>query len=246
VSRVIASIEARMGATRLPGKVMRDIGGCPMLGFMVDRVRRARSLDSIVIATTINPADDAIVRWAEGAGVACHRGSENDVLQRVVDAQRSQYSDIVVELCGDCPLCDPDLIDLAVDTYRTGGYDVVSTAHHPSYPQGTEVQVFSLDLLAGVADTVDDPAVREHVSLYFYENPARYRILALNAPPALRRPEVRLQVDYPEDLELVRTIVQRLAPRHGGAFGLPEIVGLLEQEPALRDINQHCEERSVR
>lgn len=246
MSRVVASIEARMGASRLPGKVMCDVGEMPMLGFIVNRLSRAKSLHSVVVATTVNPADDPIVRWAESAGVACFRGSEDDVLQRVVDAQRSQKSDIVVELCGDCPLIDPDLIDLAVDTYRNSRCDVVSSARQISYPQGTEVQVFGLDLLADVADSVADPAVREHVSLFFYENPERYRILDLDAPLALHRPHYRLQVDYPEDLALVREIADRFTSSHGTSFGLRDIVELLDREPALVQINRHCEERAAR
>jgi len=246
MSRVVASIEARMSASRLPGKVLMDIGGMPVIEFMATRVRLARTLDAVMIATTTNPADDAIAVWARNYGIACYRGSEGDVLGRVVEAQRTQNSDLVVELCGDCPLIDPELIDLAVNTFRAGDCDVVTSAVQLSYPQGTEVQIFPFSLLAEVAETIDDPAVREHVSLYFYEHAERYRIRHLDAPPVLRHPEYRLQVDYPEDLALVRSIVSRLAPTFGPTFGLGAVVDLLAREPALSEINRHCREKPTR
>lgn len=246
MTRVIASIEARMNASRLPNKVLLDIGGEPALGRMVHRLQRCRGLDGIVVATTINPADDAIEAWAREVGVACHRGSEEDVLRRVVDAQRGMGADVVVELCGDCPLIDPDLVDLGVETFLARDCDVVTSAVEPSFPQGTEVQVFSLAALEEVADTVTDPAVREHVSLYFYENPERYHIVHLDAAPDQRHPEVRLQMDYPQDLELIRMIYARLEPLHGDAFGLGEIVRLLVQEPWLTAVNSACQEKPAR
>jgi spore coat polysaccharide biosynthesis protein SpsF len=246
MSRVVASIEARMGASRLPGKVLMEIGGIPAIEFMAARVQAARSLDAVVVATTVSPADDAIAIWASEFGIACYRGSEDDVLGRVVAAQRAQASDIVVELCGDCPLIAPELIDRAVNVFRGGDCDVATSAVQLSYPQGTEVQVFPFALLAEVAETVDDPAVREHVSLYFYEHPERYRIRHLDAPPSLRHPEYRLQVDYREDLEFVREIVARLVPRFGQTFNLEAIVDLLRAEPALSEINRHCREKLAR
>lgn len=244
--RVVASIEARMRSSRLPGKVLADIAGTPLLGWMVERLRRTRSVDAVVIATSTGPTDDAVASWAEGAGVTCHRGSEEDVLDRVVQAQRGQASDIVVELCGDCPLIDPALVDRAVEAFRAGAGDIVTSAWHQSYPQGTEVQVFGLADLEEVARTVSDPAVREHVSLYFYEHPERYRRVDLQAPAGLRRPDYRLQVDYPEDLELNRSIHATLLARTGRTFGLPEVVALLDADPALAALNADCEERAAR
>lgn len=244
--RVVASIEARMGSSRLPGKVLADLGGRLALERLVERLRACRRLDDIVLATSTAPQDDVLETWARSAGLAVHRGSEDDVLQRVVDAHRALRSDIVVEVTGDCPLLDPDVIDLGVETFFANDCDVVTNARVPSYPQGADVQVFRTAALADVASRIDDPAVREHVSLYFYENPDLYRVIHLIAPHSAQAPDLRLQLDYPEDLEFIRAVYARLEPRLGGTFGVPEILDLLRAEPALAMINAHCEEKPVR
>jgi spore coat polysaccharide biosynthesis protein SpsF len=231
MSRTIASIEARMGASRLPGKVLLELAGRPALGRMIVRVRRSKSLDGIIIATTTNPTDDAIARWAETEGVAAFRGSEDDVLDRVLKAQQMMKSDIVVELCGDCPLIDPAVVDAAVMRYRCGDCDIVTTTAPQSYPQGIDVEVFSLDALRTVAAQCHDPEVREHVSLDFYRN-SRWRLVGLEAPAALRRPDVRLLLDWPEDAAFLSALSARLDALHGPEFGTAEVLALLGREGA--------------
>lgn len=235
-----------MGSTRLPGKVLVDVGGMPLLSLLVRRLRLAARVDDIVLATSVSPMDDALAIWAKGEGVAIYRGSEDDVLARVVGAQESRGGEIVVEVCGDTPLIDPGVVDRAIDAYLAGAGDVVTNTVRPSYPQGCEAQVFSLADLAEVERNVHDPAVREHVSLHFYEAPDRYRIAHLEAPAAEYLPNQRLQVDYPEDLDLVRQIHARLYPAHGVGYPLSEIVSLLKREPTLAGINRGCEEKLAR
>jgi len=235
-----------MGSSRLPGKVLADVEGVPALTRLIRRLRRARLLDDAVLATTTSPADDVLVEWARAERVTVFRGSEDDVLGRVVGAQRAARSDIVVEVTGDCTLIDPELIDLGIETFYANDCDVVANVRVPSFPQGADVQVFRLEALAHVATTIDDPVVREHVSLYFYEHPELYRIIHMLAPRQLREPELRLQLDYAEDLEFIRQVYRRLGPAHGDAFGVAEILELLAAEPALRAINAQCVEKSVR
>jgi len=244
--RVVASIEARFNASRLPGKVLLDIGGVPALTRLLRRLQRARSIDAVVLATTTSAADDALADWARRENVACHRGSEDDVLARVVGAQRQLGGELVVEICGDCPLIDPEVIDMAVATFRINDADVVSNTSRLGFPQGADAQVFRLAALEEVEREVCDPAVREHVSLYFYEHPERYRVIHLAPPPRWHRPEQRLQLDYPEDLAFVRAVYDHLGPTHGDAFGLDEILALLAREPALAAINASCREKPVR
>ena len=190
MSRVVASIEARMGSSRLPGKMLMDVAGRPALSRLLARLRRARTVDEIVLATTDAPADDALAEWAAGEGVACYRGSEDDVLNRVVSAHRHLKSDIVVEVTGDCTLIDPDIIDLGVETYAANSADVVTNVDQLSFPMGLDIQVFGLPLLEAVEAEISDPAVREHVSLYFYRNPEKYRIIHVLAPIPWRRPDL--------------------------------------------------------
>ena len=244
--RVVASFEARMGSSRLPGKVIADVGGRVALDRLVERLRACRRLDDIVLATSTAAQDDVLEDWAKSAGLAIHRGSEDDVLQRVVDAQRAMRSDIVVEVTGDCPLLDPEVIDLGIETFFANDCDVVTNARVPSYPQGADVQVFRTEALADVAERIDDPAVREHVSLYFYENPQLYRVIHLIAPHTAQAPDRRFQLDYPEDLEFIRAVYARLEPQLGGIFGVAQVLELLRAEPALAMINAQCEEKPVR
>lgn len=241
MTRVVASIEARMASSRLPGKVLAPIAGKPTLTRLIERLRRARTLDAIVLATTTSPADDALEAWARDHGVACFRGSEDDVLGRVVAAHQAMDTEVVVELTGDCPLVDPALVDRVVDAFLAQPWDVVTTTRDSGYPQGTEVQVFRLVDLADIAARVADPAVREHVSLYFYEHPELYRILDLSTDDDASA--YRLQLDYPEDLRLLDTLCARL---DGGPDGLDAIVAILRADPALAAINAHCEERRPR
>lgn len=235
-----------MNSSRLPGKVLADIQGKPALGRIVERLKRCEALDGIIIATTEDPADDDVEAWALDTGVPVFRGSQDDVLDRVVKAQRHMDSDVVVEICGDCPLVDAEIIDLAVNTFLANDCDVVSNTWKLSYPQGIDAQVFRRADLEAVAASVSDPAVREHVSLYFYEHPERYRIVHLIAPPGLRAPYLRLQMDYPEDHVLINKIFARLEPRFANGFGVSEIIELLDQEPQLAELNRHCEERTPR
>lgn len=235
-----------MGSSRLPGKVLADIGGLTALDRLVARLQSCVLLDDIVVATSIGPTDDVIEAWAEGRGVSWYRGSEDDVLQRVSDAHSAMRSDIIVEITGDCPLLDPAIVDFAVKTFLENDCDVVTTAHRPSFPQGTDVQVFRADALRHVAATVFDVAVREHVSLHFYEAPDQYRVLYLPAPARYQAPDLRLQLDYPEDLELIRKIYAELEPRLGPLFDTIDILTLLNEQPDLRRINSHCVEKAAR
>ncbi len=244
--RVVASVEARMGSSRLPGKVLSDIAGRPALIRLLDRLRLAKSLDAIIVATTKHPADDSLARAVANAGIPCFRGSEDDVLNRVVEAHHKMGTEIIVEVTGDCPLIDPVVIDLGVNTFLANDVDVVANVVRPSYPMGVDVQVFRFAALAEVEATISDAAVREHVSLYFYDHPERFRILHLEAPEHYRAPELRLQLDYPEDQQLIREIYRRLEPKYGLTFGTPEILALLAAEPALAEINRHRTEKPPR
>jgi spore coat polysaccharide biosynthesis protein SpsF len=242
---IVATVEARMGSSRLPGKVLLPILGKPALAHLLERLGRARRVDRIVVATTTNPADDAIDALARSVGAGSYRGSEDDVLDRVRRAAATVDADTIVEVTGDCPLLCPEVIDRAVEIYRTNTFDVVTNTWRLSYPQGVDAQVFARALLEEAAGETRDPAHREHVSLYFYENPDRYSIHVFEAPPEVRAPELRFQLDYPEDLAFIRAVYGELYPANP-AFGLSDIFALLARRPELRRINAHVREKPVR
>lgn len=245
--RVVASIEARMGSSRLPGKVLMDIHGQPALWRLVDRLRQCAFVDDVVVATSISPLDDVLADWCSERGIACFRGSEEDVLNRVVEAHKFMRSDIVVEITGDCPLTDPAIVDLGVETFLAHDVDVVTNCGLKlTWPMGQYVQVFPLALLDEVDKTVDDAAVHEHVSLYFYERPERYRVIDLLAPSRWREPDWRMQLDYAEDLAFQNAVYAALEPQFGPYFGVEETVAFLRAHPAIPALNIHCEEKSAR
>jgi spore coat polysaccharide biosynthesis protein SpsF len=163
--RRVATIEARMTSSRLPGKILKGFNRKTALGRLVERARKAKLVDEVVVATTTNPQDDAVESWARKVGISIYRGSEEDVLLRVLEAARFYKADIIVELTGDCPLLDPVLIDQVIDAYLEGDFDYVSNNKERSFARGFDVQVFSRDVLEEVNRLTDDPADHEHVSL---------------------------------------------------------------------------------
>jgi len=233
-----------MGSTRLPGKVLMSILGRPMLALMVERLRQVRLANQIVVATTDNPTDDPIAGLARSLGVACFRGSETDVLARVLLAARKAQADLIVETTGDCPLIDPEAIDQVIDVFTKNDVDYCSNTLQRTYPRGMDVQVFPLTLLEKVAQLTHDPVDREHVSLYIYQHPERFRLLNVpsNLPPHLG--EIRLTVDTAEDLELIKRICETLYPTCP-AFRLKDILDLVDRQPWLININQHIKQKPV-
>jgi len=235
-----------MGSSRLPGKVLADIGGQPVLTHLFDRLKQATMLDDLVLATTNASPDNVLEEWARDQAIPIYRGSEDDVLGRVIDAHRMMGTDVIVELTGDCAFLDPEIVDLAITSFIHNDCDIVTNTVRRSFPIGMDVQVFQFSALAHVAAKVEDAAVREHVSLYFYEHPETYRIIHLLPLRHWFEPDYRLVLDYEEDLVFLREIWSRLFPRHGPTFSLEQMIELLRDEPQLLDINRHCLQKTAR
>lgn len=242
--KIFATIEARMTSTRLPGKVLREAVGKPMLELMIERVRRVPMLDGVIVATTVNAADDAIVALARRLGVACYRGSEDDVLSRVLEAARAHHADVIVELTGDCPLIDPDIVTETIDRYLASGADYVSNILERTYPIGMDTQVFATDVLADVARRSDDPADHEHVSLFIYRHPEIYRLRNVAAPQCFTRPRLRLTLDTGEDLALIGAVFEALYADNPN-FGLSDILAFLDRRPEIAGLNAAVAHRYV-
>ncbi len=243
--RIVCFIEARMRSTRLPGKVLLPILGKPMLALMIERLRRARTIDDIVIATVDDPADDPIAELADSLGVGCFRGSEEDVLARVLGAARAYDADIIVETTGDCPLHDPAIVDQVVSAWRLGGSRFTTNIMPYSTPRGTDVRVFSADDLDEVNRNSDDPADHEHVSLYFMERAEQHGLRNVAFNLGADAADYRLTVDTPEDYELVRRIYEALYPQDA-EFSIHRCLELLRARPDLVAINRKIEQKPVR
>ena len=227
----VAIIQARMTSTRLPGKVLADVAGRPLLAFMLARVRCARRLDAIWVATTTNAADDPVVALCESLAVPAFRGDEHDVLGRYTGAARAAGADTVVRLTADCPMIDPALIDQAIEMFADGGYDYLSNAIHLTYPDGLDVEVFTAEALAAADREAADPYYREHVTPYFrtgiYHDLAvgDYRVGHMTAPSDFSH--LRWTVDTQEDLDQVRELIADLPED----FAWHDVLALLTREP---------------
>ena len=243
--RTVITIEARMRSTRLPGKVLLPVLGEPMLARMIERLRRVDRAHGIVVATTVHAADDPIVALAERLGVAVFRGSEEDVLERVLGAAEANGAELIVETTADCPLIDPAVIDQLIHTFETNPVDYCANVLTPTYPRGLDAQVFPTSVLADVAARTTDPADREHVSLYIYEHPERYRLLNVASGLPASVADLRLTVDTPDDFTLITRIYQALYPTNP-RFGLADILELIRREPELVGINQHVRQKATR
>ena len=243
--RFVCIIEARMRSSRLPGKVLKPILGKPMLELMIERLRRARTIDEVVIATTDQPSDEPIAALGRRLGTPVHRGSEDDVLLRVLEAARANRADVIVEVMGDCPLIDPGLLDKTVGDFCIGGADFVATTLEYTAPRGTDIRVFTTAALAEINRVSSDQADHEHVSLHFWEHPEKYRLR--NVPTHFAKPAAawRLTVDTPEDFDLIRHIYEALYPGQP-AFTLADVLDFLEAHPGLAALNQQVHQKPVR
>lgn len=235
--KIVATIEARMTSSRLPGKVLLPALGEPMLAHLVRRLRTVPSIDAIVIATTINEADQSIVDFALATGVGYFRGSEENVMSRVIGAAVSASADIIVEITGDCPVIDPDIVEQTIRMFLHNPFDYVSNAVIRSYPDGMDTQVFYLDALQSAAKRTDDPLDLEHVSRYIYQHPDEYRVGHLIAPPSLHFQGLGLTLDELDDYRLLKEVIEILGAKNP-VFGCGEIIELLKSRPDLLEINR--------
>ena len=231
--KVVAIIQARMGSTRLPGKVLLDLSGKTVLARVIERLRRAKSVDELLVATTDRPEDDAIVEACNRLSVASFRGQENDVLDRYHQAALSVDADVIVRITSDCPLIDPELVDQTVRTFTSEAADYASNCLDRRYPRGLDTEVIRAQALARAWREARQPYEREHVTPYLPEHSAQFKLASLIADADYSHH--RWTVDTPEDLELVRAIYQRLGP---GEFLWRDVLTLLDREPVLVELNR--------
>ena len=242
--RIVAIIEARMTSSRLPGKVLLPILGMPALEMIVRRLSKSRYLDSICIATTTNSEDDAINALAHRLRTGVFRGSESDVLGRVLGAARASQADIIVEITGDCPFVDPELVDRGIEEFFTHDIDYASNTITPTFPNGFDVQVFPTKILAQVASLTDDPIDRTHVSYYIYMHPEKYRCYNWAAPPESFGPELRMTLDEEADYRALTIVAEALAPAHP-EFSARDVVLYLREHPDVVAINAAVRQKEV-
>jgi spore coat polysaccharide biosynthesis protein SpsF len=239
-----ATIEVRMGSTRLPGKALAPVLGKAMLEILIERLRRVPSLDKVVVATTVNPADDAIAALAGRLGVSCFRGSEDDVLGRVLGAAAANGIDLVVQTTGDNPVLDPAVIEACIKDFLAGDADYVASNLKATWPDGMDVAVFPRRLLEESAAATQDQSDREHVTQYIKRS-GRYRLRNLPAPAEFHQPDLVLTLDTADDLAVLTALVEAVMPA-APAFGLTEICAFFAAHPEIKAINAEVARKYVR
>jgi spore coat polysaccharide biosynthesis protein SpsF len=240
--RVVAIIQARMGSTRLPGKVLKDLAGETVLERVVNRTHRATLVDEVVVATTVKPADEAIVAECERLSVACFRGNEADVLDRYYRAAQKFSADAIVRITSDCPLIDPELIDATVRAFHEQKADYATNSLVVTYPRGLDVEVFTAEALARAWSAAGQGYERTHVTPHIYENPELFKIVSLAAEKDWGR--YRWTLDTVEDMEALREIYKYFPD--GDRAGWRDVLSLMEAHPGLAELNSGVRQKALR
>ena len=233
--KIMCVIEARMGSSRLPGKVLMKSNGKSMLEIMISRLRLVFSSEQIIVATSNNIKDIAIYDETKKLGVNCFQGDEDDVLHRVACACREYKADVVVLLTGDCPLIDPYIVDQCINTFMSNSVDYLSNALIRSYPDGMDTQVIRFKALERSENSTIDQLEREHSTLHLIRNPDLFSLLNFAAPTSMQWPKLGLTLDENEDFILINKIVSHFHPRLD--FRLEEIMKYLNENPNLIKVN---------
>lgn len=236
---IAAIIQARMGAKRLPGKVLKEVNGTPLLKFQVNRVKQSALLDKIVVATSVVPGDDAIADFCMCNKIDCFRGSENNVLGRYYECAKQYGADVIVRLTGDCPLVDPEVLDNTIRLLQQERTDFAANTVPPQtscFPDGSDVEVFTMRALQRAYQECKNPYDREHVTFYFWKYENGFKTAQLKYKKNYS--QYRFTIDYPEDLEVFSFIVSELWKQK--KFGhLEEIIEICEVNPKVCRLNAH-------
>ena len=245
MTRYVAIIQARMGSSRLPGKVLLPLGNNTVLSFMVERVKAARKLSDIVIATTVKPDDDPVFKACQQMGIHVYRGDENDVLKRFADAAVAHQADVIIRLTGDCPLADPLLIDEAIERFESSEYDYFSNVVERSYPDGLDIEIFTIKALQRADKECKNPWHREHVTTYLRTGAAlphpagKFRVGHFHADADFQH--LRWTLDTPEDYEFITA----LADNNAQHMLWKDILSLLTKRPDLLMWNRGIKKRTI-
>lgn len=230
-------IQARLSSTRLPGKVLKKVLDKPLLWYLVERVKKAKEINNVVIATTTNEVDGPIVEFAKTNGIDFFRGSETDVLDRYYKAALEFRADIIVRVTSDCPLIDPKVIDDTVRLYKNSKVQYAANTVPPEtskYPDGSDVEVFGIDALKRAYEESKDPLDREHVTFYFWRHDNGFKTAQLDHHNNYSK--YRFTVDYPEDLDVIEFIIKELKKRNNLGH-VDEIVEILDANPKIKAKN---------
>ncbi|MFM7850888.1 MAG: cytidylyltransferase domain-containing protein [Flammeovirgaceae bacterium] len=234
---VVTIVQARVSSTRLPGKAMLPLCGEPLLLRMIERVKMAKLVGNVVVATTTSAEDNAIVALCEKNSIEVYRGSKSDLLNRHYQVANKYKATAVVKIPSDCPLIDPTIIDNVIQFYLNNKFDYVSNLHPATYPDGNDVEIMSFDALEQAWENAIAPMELEHTTPYLWERPEHFSIGNVKWQTNLDYSmSHRFTIDYPEDYEFIKQIYENLYPNKP-QFSLQDILNLLDANPMMMEIN---------
>jgi len=232
---ILAILQARVSSTRLPGKVLKPILGMPMIFRQIERLKHAKKIDKLIVATSVDPSDDKLATACHHFGVACYRGNLNDVLDRFYGAAQQDKPEHIVRLTGDCPLADPEIVDKVIKHHLQGKYDYTSNTIEPTYPDGLDAEIMTYSCLQQMWNQAKKQSEREHVTLFVYNNKELFNIGSVRQTIDLSH--LRWTVDEPEDFMLVEKIYQDLYNKNT-LFLTNEILEYSKNNHKLIELNE--------
>lgn len=241
MSRCVAFIQARVSSSRFPGKVLEPIAGTPSIAYMVRRARRSRTIDEVVVVTSTDPSDDALVDTLKASGIPFFRGDLHDVLRRFAGAAHAFDAREVIRLTGDCPLIDPDVVDAVVQLRREHSADYSSNIDPPTYPDGLDCECFTREALDAADRLASAGPDREHVTLWMRTSDASLR--RVNHRCIVDGSHLRLTVDYPDDLQAVRSLVDEMGS--DDRFGVFDLLAALDRRRDILTLNPHARNEAL-
>lgn len=233
---IAAIVQARMGSTRLPGKVIKEVKGRPLLSYLIERLRSCRGIEKIIIATSINKEDDVIALLAEREGIPVYRGSQDDVLDRYYQTAIKYQVDNIVRITADCPLIDPGVTEEVINYYLNNpGFDLVLTG--PTYPEGFDTSIFPFKTLKTAWNEANLKSDREHVTTFIWKNDKRFKIKTLSLEEDYSF--LRLTVDEPVDFEVAKNVIEEMYDEKGSVFFFKDILCLYKKKPYIFEQNKN-------
>jgi spore coat polysaccharide biosynthesis protein SpsF len=233
---VIAIVQARMGSTRLPGKVLKKIKNRFVLDYVIQRLKFSDKINDVILATTTDKKDDVLETYAIEREVRYFRGNEEDVLSRYYNAAKKYGGEIIVRITSDCPLIDPEIVDNVINKHIDNKADYTSNVIKRTYPRGLDTEVFNFDVLSEAYKNANEKYQQEHVTSYMIEHPEKFKLQNIEAKGKLKRPDIRITVDTEEDFELIKKIILHFNNLN---FKTEDIIGFLDRNPELLEINKN-------
>tara|TARA_Y100000590_G_scaffold77159_1_gene85410 strand:- start:1313 stop:2053 length:741 start_codon:yes stop_codon:yes gene_type:complete len=239
-----AIIEARMGSNRLPGKVLMQAAKKPMLEHLINRLKKVKTIDEIILATSENTKDDILIEFANKNKIKYFRGSENDVLSRVLNAGKHYDVEDIVGITGDCPIIDPNIVEQVISIYKNNDVSFVTNALVRSFPDGMDAIIYNLSTLKKSSDLAKTKKEREHTTLNMNSNPKIFSYINLVSPPELHWPELGLTLDEEEDYIFLKKIIEHFEVKNP-FFTCSDVIKLIKANPELQMINNNVKRTNI-